>query len=104
MTNWTTLTYTPYRDVEQDQEVDRPVELSFELGFKGDEGKYRCLGLAGVQLADHQDTKITLAIVPDGTYDIEKPAWQKASSQAVAQTLKACYNGVAPTILGVTAK
>ena len=36
------------------------MELSLELGFKGDEGKYRCLGLAGVQLADHQDTKIKL--------------------------------------------
>ena len=72
LTNWTTLTYTPYRDVEQDQEVDRPVELSFELGFKGDEGKYRCLGLAGVQLADNQDTKITMAIVPDGV--LRRPA------------------------------
>ena len=98
------MKFTPYRYVEQGQEGDRPVELSFEIGFQGDESKYRCIGLAGVQLAEHQDTKITLAIVPDGTYDIEKPAWQKASSQAVAQTLKACYNGVAPTILGVTAK
>ena len=50
------LTYAPYTDVEQStQEVGGPVDLSLELGFKGDEGKYRCLGLAGVQLADNQD-------------------------------------------------
>jgi hypothetical protein len=97
------MKFTPYRDVEQGQEGDRPVALSFEIGFQGDESKYRCIGLSGVQLAEQQDTKITMALVPDGTYDIDKPAWQKASRQAVAQTLKECYNGVAPTILGVTA-
>ena len=71
--------------------------------LKGDEGKYRCLGLAGVQLADNQDNRITLSIVPDGIFDIEKTAWQKTASKAVAQTLKKCYGGVAPNVLGVTA-
>ena len=73
----------------------------FEI-LKGDEGKYRCLGLAGVQLADNQDNRITLSLVPDGIFDIEKKAWQTTASKAVAQVLKECYGGVAPNVLGVT--
>ena len=51
----------------------------------------------------YDEYRITLSLVPDGIFDIEKKAWQMTASKAVAQVLKECYGGVAPKVLGVTA-
>ena len=51
----------------------------------------------------YDEYRITLSLVPDGIFDIEKKAWQMTASKAVAQVLKECYGGVAPNVLGVTA-
>lgn len=36
--------------------------------------------------------------MPDGAFNIEKPAWQKVASTAIANGLQASFNGVKPRI------
>ena len=37
--------------------------------------------------------------MPDGAFNIEKPAWQKVASTAIANGLQASFNGVKPRIM-----
>ena len=87
---------------EQDQgpgqETGAMETLSVEVGIKGDEHDFRCLGRQGIMLAEREDPVFSLHVLPDGAFNIETPAWQKVASTAIANGLQASFNGVKPRI------
>ena len=90
-------------DTGPGRETGREEMMSVEVGIKGDENDFRCLGRSGVMMADREDPIITVQVQPPGAFDIENPAWKKAATAAVAKGLQPSFNGVLPNIPHVMA-
>ena len=50
------------------RETGRKETLSVEVGVKGDEHDFRCLGRSGVMMADREDPIITVQVQPPGMF------------------------------------
>ena len=82
-------------------ETGRREMISVEVGIKGEENDFRCLGRSGVMMADRDDPTFTVQVQPPGAFDIDHPQWKKVAAAAVAKGLKPSFNGVLPNILHV---
>ena len=82
-------------------ETGRREMISVEVGIKGEENDFRCLGRSGVMMADRDDPTFTVQVQPPGAFDIDHPQWKKVAATAVAKGLKPSFNGVLPNILHV---
>ena len=52
------------------QETGAMETLSVEVGVKGDEHDFRCLGRQGIMMAEREDPVFSLNVMPDGAFSI----------------------------------
>ena len=84
-------------------ETGRREMISVEVGIKGDENDFRCLGRSGVMMADREDPIITVQVQPPGAFDIENLAWKKVATAAASSAATRWPRAVSSRLLASAA-